>query len=268
MPLDRCVPERALLYTCLVVVLPTRLDRDWPQLAARLDNLLCRYRLVRPDGLRALLGGQVDWHLAGVVQVIGPRAIIDHPMLADSQQRICVRHPLSAEPVDVLRPFDRSAPVSVAVAEPMVDPTLDGDARCLPTWRYLRSWGVSSIRSIPTLRIRVEDCREHFEDERYPALYRPVPGLDANRLSMILDNLHYQPTEVERKTYLENGARVWRYVLKELRKVEPQFARPNERTNTRDAQKDLRLLYAALCPLDEYLKLLPETEWDSRFLAE
>ena len=267
MPIERCVPERALLYTCLIVVLPTRLDRDWPQLAARVDSLLCRYRLIRPDGLKALLDGQVDWHLAGVIQVIGPRAIIDHPMLAESRQRICVRHPLSVDPVDVLRPYDRTSSVGVVDAVP-VDPTMDGDARCLPTWRYLRTWGISGIRSVPALRIRVEDCREHFEDERYPALYRPVPGLEANRLSMILDNIPYQPTEIERKTYLENGARVWRYVLKELRKVEPRFARPNERTNTRDAQKDLRLFYAALCPLDEFLKLLPEPEWDTRFKDE
>ena len=46
------------------------------------------------------------------------------------------------------------------------------------------------------------------------------------------------------------------------------IARPNERTNTRDAQKDLRLFYAALCPLDEYLRLIPETEWESRFMDD
>src|SRR6266545_4392275 len=103
-PIDECVPERALLYTCLIVVLPAMLDKRWPQLALRLDNLLCRYRNFRPQGLKALLDGQVEWHLAGVVQVIGPRAIVEHPMLADSQRRICVPHHLSADPVNVLRP--------------------------------------------------------------------------------------------------------------------------------------------------------------------
>jgi hypothetical protein len=264
MPIDACGPDDTHIYTCLVVVLPTILDQSWPIFAARLDELLRRYRTVRRAGLKALLDRQIPWHRAGVVQLIGPRAIISHPMLSETQQRVCVRHYLSPAPLDVLLPYNPSAPPPSR--QPIIiDPTLDGDARCLPSWRYLQTWGVTSIRSIPTLRLHVEACREHFEDQRYPALYRPVPGLDANRLSMILDNHTYHPTARERKTYLENGARVWRYVLRELRKVEPTFARPNERTNTRDAQKDLRLFYAALCPLDEYLKLIPDNEWDVRF---
>lgn len=266
-PLEGASPLDAQFYTCVIVVLPAILDKDWPQFVVRLDDLLRGYRSVRRQGLAALLDREVAWHRAGVVQAIGPRAVVWHPMLSDSQQRICVRH-YASDPIDVLRPYTRSA-VPATDGEPVaVDPTMDGDARCLPSWRYLRGWGVGGIHAVPLLRQRVETCREHFEDQRYPALYRPVPGLYSNRLAMILDDISYTPTERERKTYLENGARVWRYVLRELRKVEPAFARPNERTNTRDATKDLRLFYAALCPVDEYLKLLPENEWESRFMDE
>lgn len=266
-PLDATSPDDTHFYTCVIVVLPSILDKDWPQFVVRLDDLLRGYRSVRRQGLTALLDRAIPWHRAGVVQLIGPRAVIWHPMLSESQQRICVRHDVS-DAIDVLRPYDRSQPPESDNLLVGVDPSLDGDARCLPSWRYLQTWGVSSIRAVPVLRQRVENCREHFEDDRYPALFRPVPGLYVNRLTMILDDVPYLPTERERKTYLENGARVWRYVLRELKKVEPGFARPNERTNTRDAQKDLRLFYAALCPLDEYLRLIPETEWESRFMDE
>lgn len=262
-PIESCVPEDGPLYTGLILVLPTNLDENWPQLVTRLDALVRRYRLTRRQGLKALLDRQVEWHRAGVVQAIGPRAILAHPMLSTTQQQICVRHYLSPDPPNILHPYSRSA-----APPPTVDGTLDGDARCLPTWRYLRTWGILNITSIPALRAQIETCRAHFEDQRFPALYRPIPGIPANRLSIILDAIPHKPTTIERKTYLENGARVWRYVRDELRKLEPTFNRPNERTNTRDAQKDLRLLYAALCPLDEYLKLLPQSEWEPRFMVD
>jgi hypothetical protein len=49
-----------------------------------------------------------------------------------------------------------------------------------------------------------------------------------------------------RKAYTENGARVYRHVRDELRKIAPELARPNGKEETRGAQKDLHKLYTGL----------------------
>jgi len=53
---------------------------------------------------------------------------------------------------------------------------------------------------------------------------------------------------------MENGARVCRNVIKELREIVPELARPDGRGNTKDAQKQLRRLYRGLRIIESYMR--------------
>jgi hypothetical protein len=53
---------------------------------------------------------------------------------------------------------------------------------------------------------------------------------------------------------MENGARVCRDVLKELKKIVPELTRPGGRDNTKDAQKQLCRLYRNLRIIDNYMR--------------
>lgn len=53
-----------------------------------------------------------------------------------------------------------------------------------------------------------------------------------------------------RKAYKESGARVYRIVIEELRKIVPELARPDGREGKKDAQKDLGRLYRNLRIID------------------
>jgi hypothetical protein len=259
--------EDVFTYTGLVIVLPARLDETWWKLSTTVVAVAREYRSRRPSGLRSLRQGCTSWHKAGVMQMIGPRTMVRHPALAEATQRACFLHYLD-EQVDVFSPFDTSIPIWEGPPAPAVDPSMDGDATATPLWRYLKTWNITSIRLIPPLRKCVEDCRDFYENPTYPALYRPVSGVDANRLTFILDGIEHEPSRAQEKTWNENGARAWRYVAQQLREIEPNFSRPDGRSNTKGAQKDLHNFYLALRSLHEFLKLVPEREWEHLFMDE
>lgn len=123
-------------------------------------------------------------------------------------------------------------------------------------WCEVQAWGVTDIRHVPKLRKCIDDFRNYYEDRRFSQVYRPVPGLHRNRLDIILDG----PDDIvtgDRKTWAENGARVCRRVLIELKKIVPELTRPGRR-NTKDAQKQLRRLYRNLRVIDDYMRGLDE----------
>lgn len=268
-PLDELDPQDASSYPGLLIALPTSLDDSWPQQCATITGLIEAYRARRRDGLDTLLHKRCSWHRAGVIQLIGPRAIVDHPALREAASRTCARQYLG-RPVDVIRVYDPAAWTArtALTLAPPADPSTDGDARLRPLWQYLCSWHISAISSVPLLLDVIEQCRAFYENPAFPAMYRPVAGMELNRLSFILDGHPYSPTPQERTSWHENGARAWRRVEEQLRQVEPELARPAGRANTRGAQKDLHHLYLALRTLADYLHLLPPHEWESRFKNE
>jgi hypothetical protein len=122
-------------------------------------------------------------------------------------------------------------------------------------WRDVQAWGVTEIHDVPRLRKRIDDCRDHYESGRFSQLYRPISEVPRNRLDIILDGPDDQVVG-NRKTWMENGARVCRNVVKELNELVPGLARPGRRSNTKDAQKQLRRLYRNLRIIENYLRNL------------
>jgi len=115
------------------------------------------------------------------------------------------------------------------------------------------SLGVTDIHDVPRLRKCIDDCRDHYESSRFSQLYRPISEVPRNRLDIILDGPEGQVVG-NRKTWMENGARVCRNVIKELNKVVPALTRPGGRKATKDAQKQLRRLYRNVRIIENYLR--------------
>jgi hypothetical protein len=253
---------RADRYPVLILLLPSHPSGN---VVARLQpfaDLLAVYRAGRPDGLDELLEGRCSWHEAGVIQVVGRNAVVRHRVMSSAARlrRVCAVHYTDcANPavpgIEVFGPFEgRSVPLT---HEASVDQTVDEQDDIAGILARLREWGIRPTE-VPALRERIDACRLHFENPRYPALYRPVDGIAHNRLGFVLDGIDHRPmTAAARKAWTENGARVTRYVLRQLTELVPALARPRGRAGTRGAQDDLRTLYLMLRTADDLQRLCP-----------
>ncbi|HEY6424556.1 MAG TPA: hypothetical protein VIY28_15185 [Pseudonocardiaceae bacterium] len=263
-PIDEIGKVHLDRYPGLIVVLPAQLEATPADSLRPVGQLLGLYRSKRPLGLDWLLQGRCQWFEAGVVQVVGLRGVMGHPVIkaAMDQHKVCARHlmDVSQPPIDVFRPY--AAGSAVLLAEAAIKSAGDTSEEPRRLWRYIRTWGVTDIRDVPELRKCIEECRNHYENPRFPALYRPVSGIPGNRLYFLLEQPDYKPSGAQ-KAWAENGARVWRYVNKQLLQIVPTLARPGERDRTKGAQRELRELYLALCPLDAYIQLVDQSEWPS-----
>ena len=130
------------------------------------------------------------------------------------------------------------------------------------TRAYLRSWGILDLQAVPDLLVCLEGCRADYEKPDLPGLYRPSRDWQRNRLDLILDGPDIPVGDSARKTWNENGARVWREVYAELQRVHPGLRRPG-RLNAPGAQKDLRRLYESLKIVEVWLRTTPLRSADS-----
>jgi hypothetical protein len=245
-PIDEIRQVRLVFYLALIVVLPSVLMTDPAVVAVVLPpfkRLILDYRARRPEGLRSLQDGNCEWFAVGVLQVCGLRAIMQHPQTKDLLEgaRVCAKHYIDDfEPtVDVFRPYDSEFSIL-----PDPDPGPDGDVvgRSIEDARQtIREWGVVDMHKVPRLRQRIDECRDHFETNRFSALYRPNPSApNSNMLDLILDGPH--GVIGDQKAWLENAARVCRYVREQLKKEVPGCEQPS----TRRVQQQLRKLYQIL----------------------
>jgi hypothetical protein len=251
-PIDEVQQIRLDRFAGLVTVLSSALSG--PPVALRpFARLIVDYRARRPEGLASILNGSCEWFNAGVVQVVGRRTVMRHPGIRPALDRVCARHYTDVSgSLDVFQPYttQRFGIMQQLDEEPANDVRDESIKRL---WRDVRAWGISDIQSVPKIRKCIEDFRNHYEDGRFSQLHRPIPGLARNRLDIILDGPH-DAIIGNRKTWMENGARVCRDVLKELKKIVPELTRPDGRDNTRDAQKQLCRLYRNLRIIDNHMR--------------
>jgi hypothetical protein len=251
-PIDEIRQVHPDRFPGLVVVLPSRLADPAPVLRP-FARLIVDYRARRPEGLATIIDGSCAWFDAGVVHVIGRRMIMHHPEMGSTRDRVCVRHYTDeSRSPDLFQPYTRRLVLAAQPDEQCVGGEV-GDDNIARLWRDVQAWGVTDIHDVPRLRKCIDDCRDHYESSRFPQLYRPISEVPRNRLDIILDGPEGQVVG-NRKTWMENGARVCRNVIKELNKITPALTRPGGCKTTKDAQKQLRRLYRNVRIIENYLR--------------
>lgn len=257
-PIDEVGQARLDRFAGLVVVLPSRLAGR-PGALRLFANLIVNYRARRPEGLQSILNGSCEWFDAGVVQILGRRMIMRDPAMRPALDRVCARHYTDDSGSGSHDVFQLYTPRSFVPAQ-QLEQEPAGDVRdesIKRLWCDVQAWGVTDMQHVPKMRRCIDDFRNHYENERFSQLCRPIPGLARNRLDIILDGPH-DVVVGDRKTWMENGARVYRDVLKELRGIIPELTRPGGRDNTKDAQKQLCRFYRNLRIIDSYMRGLVE----------
>jgi hypothetical protein len=214
-------------------------------------DVIQSYRHRRPRGLTHIRSGRLEWFEAGVLQVAGERALLQHRVLRNTLEQACWVHDLDQDPlVDPMRPY-QSAP-GVHGGPPRTVATDVAFAALREVWNRVGAWRIDDLDQVPKIFACINTCRSYYENPRFPQLYRPIPELPRNRLDIILDG----PADTvvgDRKAWQENGARVWRYVRDRIVEVVPSFVRPGNGKNKKDAVKALADLYRDLKILDEHL---------------
>jgi hypothetical protein len=251
-PIDEIAEVGLDYFPSLVVVLPSQLAD--PSAALRpFARLIVDYRARRPKGLESLLNGSCKWFEAGVVQVVGRRAIMHHPGIEAVLDRVSARRYTDESGLlDMFQPYTRRFTLVQQLDEQPASTVPDESIERL--WRDVQAWGVADIEDVPKLRKCIDDFRDLYEDERFPNLYRPISNIPRNRLDIILDGPHNINAIGNRKTWIESGARVCRNVEKELKKIVPELTHPGGRYSTKDAQKQLRRLYDNLRIIESFMR--------------
>ena len=253
-PVDEVVGDDLSYYMALIVVLPPTSPEGPPASSmGKIVEIIKTYRARRPDGLTSLLDGSRRWFQVGVVQVFGTHDAHEHAGLESITDRICLVHRVDdEEPID---PFEvYKAHGQPASPRPGSSDHLARSTRSLRA--YLLLWGFSDPEDALRARGLIDGCRRRYEDPRFRVLRRPLHGRDLNQLDFLLDEPEARAPG--HKKWMENGARVARDVFEELEGKFPNFHRPNGRNNTKDAQKDLRKLYRALCAIEAASKVLDQ----------
>lgn len=251
-PIDEIRQVHHDRFPGLVVVLPSRLADPAPTLRP-FARLIIDYRARRPEGLASIIDGTCAWFDAGVVHVIGRRPIMHHPEMSITRDRVCVRHYTDESRLpDLFQPYTRRLVLATEPDDELSTDEVDDD-NIARLWHDVQAWAVTDIHDVPRLRKGIDDCRDHYESSRFPQLYRPISQIPRNRLDIILDGPDDQVVG-NRKTWMENGARVCRNVIKELNKIVPALARPGGNKTTKDAQKQLRRFYRNLRIIESYLR--------------
>ena len=261
---DDCSDVDLAWFPGLIVVLPELLDGM--SVRATLEPcaaLVADYRARWPHGLAQLGAPGVDTLGVGVVQLVGDRVLAHNPTMRSAHRRACMVHLLDQNgPVDVLAVYRGTDPRLVERESPWDDPHDAAGEAMEQTWAYLRSWGVLDPQAVPGLLVCLERCRANYEKPSLSELYRPSPDWQRNRLDLILDGPDLPIGTAQRKTWNENGARVWREVFDELKRVHPGLHRPS-RPNAPRAQKDLRRLYESLKIVGTWVRTTPPGSVDS-----
>jgi hypothetical protein len=257
-PIDEIRHVRLDRFPGLVVVLPSELAD--PSAGLRpFTRLIVDYRARRPEGLASIIDGSCEWFDAGVVHVVGRRVIMQHPGMWITRDRVCARHYTDETGLpDLFQPYTQPYTRNLVIAQQPDEQLAAGEVRdenIGRIWRDVQAWGVTDIQDVPRLRKCIDDYRDQYESMRFSQLYRPISDINRNRLDIILDGPD-DSVVGSRKTWMENGARVCRNVMKELKKIVPELARPGRRDNTKDAQKQLRRLYRNLRIIESYLRHL------------
>jgi hypothetical protein len=229
-------------YTGLLAFLPTiSSGANIIPVLRSFAQLVADYRLHRPRGLADVRAGRIAWFDAGVVQMFGDRALLDHPALRAAHQQICIGYELDDDAaVDVLRAYQPDAPLLVGLGPREAGDVLGETIKVV--WARVNEWGIHDPASVDRLMLCLRACQQTYEDPRYSQLYRPFAGIGRNRLTIILEGPDLKIDKRQEKTWQENGARICREVEKRLQVVVPTIRCPR----SRGKQRALRQLYQDL----------------------
>jgi hypothetical protein len=254
-PIDEIFDLNLVTYTGLALVLPSTVLTNVVDVLKPFADLVVDYRARRRPGLELILNGSRKWFDVGDVRLIGPRALIQHGMMKTARAHACALHYIDGglEAVDILEVYRNRGLALVRETTEQPDTDIDIDiANIQRTLRRIESWGVE-VDEIPLIIGCIDRFRDHYENERFSQLYRPIPGRHRNRLDIILDGPH-DIVIGDAKTWQDNGARVVREVRSELYKLFPRITRPGNADKTKDAVKAFTGFYRDLQIIDKYTR--------------
>ena len=240
--IDELGSTRLVYYLSLIAILPTAPITTVEVGLRPFERLIRDYRAQRPEGLRSARCGTTPWYAAGPVQVLGPMALMEHPVTRAMFTRagVCVCHHIDefAPLIDCFAPY-ATEPLHVVAsrngkAEGGTEQAVLENSRL-----NLEEWGILNQKDVPKLRKKIDCYRIYYRENRFSALGRPRNDCpDSSMLDLILDG----PYDVigDRATWLANAARVCREVRSGLREICDTFDQPKGRRNV---QEDLRNLY-------------------------
>lgn len=202
-----------------------------PATVAAFRDLIFYYRARWSRDLEDLRGGRGDYIDCGVVQLVLP----DDGLAADDRRvealeaAGCVTHRVVDHFPEVL--FEayegviersESSPDEPSVAQ--ID-----ERQMQRVWEKLQQWGIGDHDEVERAYEIIERYRATYESPRYPALRRPIPGKDRNRLDFVLDDPFFDyPAGPGRAAWLRAGQRVVRDTTAEITAEMPHVGNPRQ----------------------------------------
>jgi hypothetical protein len=199
----------------------------------------------------AFVPGSDCWQKAGVLEVFFTDDALDDSTALALINDACASHhfspgvPFTADVFEVYQPGSAQTKARDQVA-----------AARASNWRQLNAWRIETVEFARTIKRAIDNRRDEIDAKKPPAMYRPIRGIDMNRLDLVLLKPDARPpadpgsTEEERKKaadiFRENGARAVRDLVKELTKAYPPFAQPPAKAGRKDAQPAFAKLYSLL----------------------
>ena len=253
--IDEYTPSLLQRRPGLVLVLPEQPHQTGRAAAARFRPIVSDYRLNYPDTVRD--GFRPDshvWQQVGVLQVCYTELSLADEVVRALLGLACARHLYSTEPGtefkgDLFAVFNRDG-VELAGSEDEVKQAE------LEHWRIVRQWGVHEPAQAREIRAAIVARCQALEDPSKRALYRPIPDVDLNRLKLALYCPGQVPPELpnqnederlrDLRNFRDNGARVVRELVADLKTTFRYFGQPVNKANRRDAQKHFFEFFTAL----------------------
>ncbi|MFB7873778.1 hypothetical protein ACFC06_00900 [Nocardia sp. NPDC056064] len=258
--IDKLSSEDVGVFHGLVVTLPDHIATP-ADVAQKLEAVraMRTYRAIRREGIEAVSSRRLPEYKAGVLQVAGRSPVLNQYQFKQLSRSVCREHRIDTE--SALEGVDFFA---MYVPGSTIDLLRSQAQRHQDSaWKMLLRWGILDVEAVLAVRQVFEECILHYEDPRYKALFRPIVGKGMNRLQFILtDPRFHGPAEPGAyKKWMENGARVGRYVLDQLGDLDPSITRPGRAA--RGLQDELYRLYTTIDTLvrtPEFRALLPSAQ--------
>jgi hypothetical protein len=253
-PVLRTIDEVVLTdlkhFSTVVLVLPTSPSAKGqiPE-SIRFREIADTYRSGKRRAEEALTPRSERSYAAGVLQVFFPDDAMDDPHARAVINGACAS-----------RPFVAGAPVTIDVFDLYQPGAVTRKDHVALTrghlWSELNTWGINSVDLARGIKDFIDQRREEYEDPRFRAMHRPIPGVEMNHLNLILFKPNARPpalphqTEDERQAaetlFVDNGARAVRDLFTDLKTPFPTFTRPASREGRKGSRKDFRRLYNLL----------------------
>jgi hypothetical protein len=241
-------------FSCVLLVLPSAPPPSGQKLPWKTyTEIATRVRQQSLPAAEAYLPAAALSQEAGVIQVFHREQDLDVPEVRALIEAACDSHCYTEQAPDV--PFKdvvrifRSAAARQKLQDEITGPMLIH-------WRNLRKWGVDTPEQALQIKRFCDERRQALEDPGKPALFRPIPEVEKNRLELLLTDADARPpvpadaTEVERREIMDlfrdNGARVVRVLLADMIAAYPWFHRPVGKEGRKGAQPGFAALYRTL----------------------